>query len=156
MFQKHNQFVITYCPNVSTTPLQQCGIRQCLPFSWTTLRGKHYWHPIAVKDLYKMHQWEGKIWIIIFFSINASKIIMKIKWIAKLFFHKITYSIFLKSDHFDKGWLLQYLIILTPKLLWKVSVLSWIEFRQQHEGFIHTNHFGIFSSPWMGSKMCFG
>ena len=21
---------------------------QCLPFSWTTLRGKHCWHPIAV------------------------------------------------------------------------------------------------------------
>ena len=111
--------------NVSTNPLQQCCFQQCLPFSWTTLRGKHYWHPIAVKDLYKMHQWEGKIWIIVSFSINASKIIMKIKWIAKLFFHKITYSIFLKSDHFDKGWLLQYLIILTPKRLWKVSVLSW-------------------------------
>ena len=31
------------CPNVSTTPL-----RQCLPFSWTTLRGKHCRHPIAI------------------------------------------------------------------------------------------------------------
>ena len=30
-------------PNVSTIPL-----RQCLPFSWTTLRGKHCQHPIAV------------------------------------------------------------------------------------------------------------
>ena len=37
-----------HCPNVSTTPLQQWGFRQCLPFSWTTLRGKHCWHPIAV------------------------------------------------------------------------------------------------------------
>ena len=36
------------CPNVSTTPLQQWGFQQCLPFSWTTLRGKHCWHPIAV------------------------------------------------------------------------------------------------------------
>ena len=36
------------CPNVSTTPLRQWGIRQCLPFSWTTLRGKHCRHPIAV------------------------------------------------------------------------------------------------------------
>ncbi len=34
--------------NVSTTPLRQWGFRQCLPFSWTTLRGKHCWHPIAV------------------------------------------------------------------------------------------------------------
>ena len=34
--------------NVSTTPLRQWGIRQCLPFSWTTLRGKHCRHPIAV------------------------------------------------------------------------------------------------------------
>jgi hypothetical protein len=37
-----------HCPNLSTTPLQQWGFRQCLPFSWTTLRGKHCWHPIAV------------------------------------------------------------------------------------------------------------
>jgi hypothetical protein len=36
------------CPNVSTTPLWQWGFRQCLPFSWTTLRDKHCWHPIAV------------------------------------------------------------------------------------------------------------
>ena len=34
--------------NVSTTPLRQWGFRQCLPFSWTALRGKHCWHPIAV------------------------------------------------------------------------------------------------------------
>ena len=36
------------CLNVSTTPLQQWGFGQCLPFSWTTLRGKHCWHPIAI------------------------------------------------------------------------------------------------------------
>ena len=41
-------FPWTPCPNVSTTPLQQCGFRQCLPFSWTTLRDKHCRHPIAV------------------------------------------------------------------------------------------------------------
>ena len=31
---------------VDETP--QWGFRQCLPFSWTTLRGKHCRHPIAV------------------------------------------------------------------------------------------------------------
>ena len=36
------------CSNVSTTPLRQWGFRQCLPFSWTTLRGKHCRHPIAI------------------------------------------------------------------------------------------------------------
>jgi hypothetical protein len=35
-------------PNVSTTLLRQWGFRQCLPFSWTTIRGKHCRHPIAV------------------------------------------------------------------------------------------------------------
>ena len=34
-------------PNVSTTPLRQC-FQQCLPFIWTTLRGKHCGNPIAV------------------------------------------------------------------------------------------------------------
>ena len=33
---------------ISTTPLRQWGFRQCLPFSWTTLRDKHCRHPIAV------------------------------------------------------------------------------------------------------------
>ena len=33
---------------ISTTPLQQWGFQQCLPFSWTTLWGKHCRHPIAV------------------------------------------------------------------------------------------------------------
>ena len=37
-----------HCLNVSTTPLRQWGFRQCLPFSWTTLRGKQCRHPIAV------------------------------------------------------------------------------------------------------------
>ena len=36
------------CPNVSTNPLQNWGFRQCLPFSSTTLRGKHYRHSITV------------------------------------------------------------------------------------------------------------
>ena len=35
-------------PNIYTTPLWQWGFRQCLPFSWTTLRGKNYRQPIAV------------------------------------------------------------------------------------------------------------
>ena len=34
--------------NVSTNPLRQWGFQQCLSFSWTTLRGKHCHHPIAV------------------------------------------------------------------------------------------------------------
>ena len=33
---------------VSTTPLWQWGFRQCLSFSWITLRDKHCRHPIAV------------------------------------------------------------------------------------------------------------
>ena len=41
-------------PNVSTTPLGQWGFRQCLPFSWTTLSGKHCWHPIAVMGVINM------------------------------------------------------------------------------------------------------
>ena len=31
--------------------LQKWGFRQCLPFSWTTLRGKYSWHPIAVMEV---------------------------------------------------------------------------------------------------------
>ena len=38
----------TPCLNVSTTPLRQWVFHQCLPFSWTTLRGKHWRHPIAI------------------------------------------------------------------------------------------------------------
>ena len=38
----------TLSPNMSTTPLRQWGFQQCLPFSWTTLSGKHCWHPIAI------------------------------------------------------------------------------------------------------------
>ena len=38
----------TYDRNVSTTPLRQWGFWQCLPFSWTTLGGKHCRHPIAI------------------------------------------------------------------------------------------------------------
>ena len=41
-------FLVKQGRNVSTTPLRQWGFRQCLPFSWTTLRGKHCQHPIAV------------------------------------------------------------------------------------------------------------
>ena len=29
-------------------PIMAMGFQQCLPFSWTTLRGKHCRHPIAV------------------------------------------------------------------------------------------------------------
>ena len=47
-------------PNVSTTPLRQWGFGQCLPFRWTTLGGKHYWHPIAVMGVVDMF---GKAWL---------------------------------------------------------------------------------------------
>ena len=43
--------IFLHCLNVSTTPLPQWGFRQCLPFSLTTLRGKHCRHPIAVTGL---------------------------------------------------------------------------------------------------------
>ena len=41
-------------PNVSTTQLRQWGFRQCLPFSWTTLRGKHCRHSIAAMGVVNM------------------------------------------------------------------------------------------------------
>ena len=31
-----------------TTPLRQWGVGQSFSFSWTTLKGKHCWHPIAI------------------------------------------------------------------------------------------------------------
>ena len=46
----------TYCLNVPTTPLRQWGFRQCFPFSWTTLRGKHCQHPIAVMGVVDMFE----------------------------------------------------------------------------------------------------
>ena len=51
--------VDTQNPNISTTPLRQWGFRQCLPFSWTTLRGKHCRHPIVVIRVYidRFGQW---------------------------------------------------------------------------------------------------
>ena len=44
----------SHCPNVSATPLRQWGFWQCLPFSWTTLRGKHCRYPIAVMGVVDM------------------------------------------------------------------------------------------------------
>ena len=44
------------CLNESTTPLRQWGFRQYLPFSWTTLRGKHYWHLIDVMYVWAVPQ----------------------------------------------------------------------------------------------------
>ena len=41
-------------PNISTTPLRQWGFRQCLSFSWTTLRDEHCRHPIAVMGVVDM------------------------------------------------------------------------------------------------------
>jgi hypothetical protein len=44
------------CPKVSATPFRQWGFRQYLPFSWTTLRGKHCRHPIAVMGVVDMFE----------------------------------------------------------------------------------------------------
>ena len=35
-------------PNVSTIPFWQWDFRQCLPFSWTSLRGKHCRYPFVL------------------------------------------------------------------------------------------------------------
>ena len=43
-----NGLVWRLCPNVSTTTLWQWSFLECLPVSWTTLRGKHSRHPIAL------------------------------------------------------------------------------------------------------------
>ena len=47
-FTSYVRIHIRQCPNISSTPLRQWDFWQCLTFSWTTLRGKHCWHPIAV------------------------------------------------------------------------------------------------------------
>ena len=49
--------------SVSTTPLRQLGFRQCLPFSWTTLRGKHCRHPIALMGVVDMFGHRSKLYI---------------------------------------------------------------------------------------------
>ena len=38
--------------------LREWNFRQCLLFSWTTLRGKHYQHPIAVMEVVDMFMQE--------------------------------------------------------------------------------------------------
>ena len=50
-FHLHLLIFLSYSspsPNVSTTPLRKWGFWQCLPFSLTTLRGKHCRNPITV------------------------------------------------------------------------------------------------------------
>ena len=69
------------CLNVSTTPLRQWGFRQCLPFSWTTLRDKHCRHPIVVMGVVDMlgnwqtpdpkHNWVFKVDFSLFEDISA-------------------------------------------------------------------------------------
>ena len=39
---------VSLCSSLSTTTLRQWCFRQCLPFSWTKLIGKHCLHPIAI------------------------------------------------------------------------------------------------------------
>ena len=55
-FQTCKIYGALLCRNVSTTPLRQWGFQQCLPFSWTTLRGKHCRHPIAVMGVVDMFE----------------------------------------------------------------------------------------------------
>ena len=43
-------------------PHYEWGFRQCLPFSWTTLRGKHCWHPIAVMGVVCRYVWAYWLW----------------------------------------------------------------------------------------------
>ena len=49
------------CPNVSSTRLQQWGFRQCLPFSLTTLKGKHCRQLIAVMGVQALMDAEDSI-----------------------------------------------------------------------------------------------
>ena len=49
--------------NVSTTPFQQWGFRQCLPVSWTPLRDKLCRHPIAVMGVVDVWAW---VWVMMF------------------------------------------------------------------------------------------
>ena len=54
-------------PNVFTTPLRQWVFRQCLPFSWTTLRGKNCRHPIAelgVVDTFEQSCEKWNLWLL--------------------------------------------------------------------------------------------
>ena len=44
------------CQKVSTTPLRQWNFRQCLPFSWTTLKSKHFRHTISIMGVVDMFQ----------------------------------------------------------------------------------------------------
>ena len=53
---------LKFAPKWSTTPLWQWGFRQCLPFSWTTLRGKHCRHPIAVMGVVDTFQ-HSRVWV---------------------------------------------------------------------------------------------
>ena len=65
------EFSATQGPKVSTTPLQQWGFRQCLPFSWTTLRSKHCRHAIAVMgvvDTFEQAQSKVDFFFLIFAS----------------------------------------------------------------------------------------
>ena len=58
-------YCMRQCRNASTTPLRKWGFRQCLHFSWTTLRGKHCRHPIAMEvvDTSKQKQRSSKRWL---------------------------------------------------------------------------------------------
>ena len=46
--QKKSQQAKSLSWSISNRMIRVMGFWQRLPFSWTTLRGKHCWHPIAV------------------------------------------------------------------------------------------------------------
>ena len=62
-----------YSLNVSTTPLRQWSFQQCLRFSWTTLRGKHCRHSIAIMGVVDtfgqcVHLLSPTYWVYIIFQ----------------------------------------------------------------------------------------
>ena len=78
--------VLKPCPNVSITPLRQWDFRQCLPFSWTTLWGKHCRHSIAVMGVvdtfgHWLRSWQNDNYL---FSLKMT--ILWTFWVKKMSF----------------------------------------------------------------------
>ena len=77
-------------------PISAMGFLQCLLFSWTTLRGKHCWHPIAVTGLvdtfglrlafhrFVHHGYSRIIIHNIVNHLNKTYLIINIPWIQKV------------------------------------------------------------------------
>ena len=48
-------------PKHNYSPIAAMGVWQCFPFSWTTLRGKHYRHLIAVTEVVDMFRQTDRV-----------------------------------------------------------------------------------------------